>query len=172
MSFILGYDPTTLREQVDLLAVGQRLEELGRLRSLDAMCERAWLLAVAGQADDSLTEANSALRLARFTGERRDALRPRIIRGFALQLSGRLDEALQELGAVVDLSHTEEWHELEATALHRRGTVFFDKGEYEDALSDFQASLRLREAHGASLDQLEGSLVGVETVEKLLRARR
>ena len=41
MSLILGYDPETLREQVDLDACDARLAELGEQRSLQALLERA-----------------------------------------------------------------------------------------------------------------------------------
>ena len=54
MSLILGYDPETLREQVDLDACDARLAELGDQRSLQALLERVWLLKVPGRLDDAL----------------------------------------------------------------------------------------------------------------------
>lgn len=170
MPLILGYDPETLRETVDLIEVGRRFDELGELRSRDALCERAWLFKVTGRIDDALDQANQALRLARFTGERRDIQRPRLLRATVLQAAGRLDEADAELSACIDDAHVHEWRVHEAIGLQHRGKVRFEQGAYEAALADFRAALALREDAGAPADQLESTRFAIAVVEARLRA--
>jgi len=172
MSLILGYDPTTLRERVDLLEVGRRLDDLGEMRSLDALCERAWLLKVTGRYDEALDVANQALRLARFTGDRKDMIRPRILRAQVLQYSAHFAEATSELTACVDESHTQDWRALESVALQHRGKVAFDQALYADALEDFRASVALRERLGATADQLESTLIAVAVTESFIDEQR
>jgi tetratricopeptide (TPR) repeat protein len=170
MSVLLGYDPVTLREHVDLLEVGRRLEELGDMRNLDAMCERAWLLKVGGRLDEALEQANAALRLSRFTGERRDVLSPRILRATIMQADDRLDDALVELSACVDEANTQQWHALEAVAKQHRGKVYFELGRLPEALADFRSVLRTREDAGASSDQLASTRFAIEVVEQRMAA--
>jgi tetratricopeptide (TPR) repeat protein len=170
MSVLLGYDPVTLREHVDLLEVGRRLEELGDMRNLDAICERAWLLKVGGRLDEALEQANAALRLSRFTGERRDVLSPRILRATIMQADDRLDEALVELSACVDEASTQQWHALEAVAKQHRGKVYFELGRLPEALADFRSVLRMREDAGASSDQLASTRFAIEVVEHRIAA--
>ncbi|QTX05822.1 hypothetical protein [Agromyces archimandritae] len=165
MPLILGYDPETLREQVDLLEVGRRIDALGQLRSRDAICERAWLFKVSGQLDEALDQANQALRLARFTGERRDIQRPRLLRATILQAHGRYDEALSEFTACIADARTHEWRVHEAIGLQHRGKTRFEIGELDAALADFRAALALREAAGAPEDQLESTRFAIRAVE-------
>jgi tetratricopeptide (TPR) repeat protein len=172
MSLILGYDPTTLRERVDLLEVGRRLDELGEMRSLDALSERAWLLKVTGRLDEAMDVANQALRLARFTGDRKDILRPRILRAQVLQYSAHFAEAAAELTACIDEAHTQGWRALESVALQHRGKVAFDQALYAEALEDFRASVALREKLGASQDQLESTLIAVAVTESFIDEQR
>jgi len=172
MSLILGYDPTTLRERVDLLEVGRRLDDLGEMRSLEALCERAWLLKVTGRLDEALDVANQAMRLARFTGNRKDMIRPRILRAQVLQYSAHFAEATAELTACIDEAHTQEWHALESVALQHRGKVFFDQALYAEALADFRVSVTLREKLGATADQLESTLIAVAVAESFLDEQR
>ncbi|WP_437584125.1 hypothetical protein ACSAGD_02345 [Paramicrobacterium sp. CJ85] len=164
----MGYDPATLREKVDLKAVGQRLDELGEMRSLEALCEKTWLLKVAGSLDDALDMANAAVRLARFTGNRRDLMRPRMLRAQVMQFRGEFDAALHELNSLIEEAHTHEWHLYEAFALQHRGKVRFDQKEYAAALDDFQRALEIRRAHGAKEDQVESSLVAIAVAESFL----
>jgi tetratricopeptide (TPR) repeat protein len=167
-SIILGYDPETLHERVDLVEVGHRLAELGDLRSRDALCEKAWLLKVGGSLDDALDTANEAYRLARFTGDRRSLQRPRMIRAQVLQFMGRFEEALGELTACIEEAHTHEWHLLEAFGLQHRGKVYFDAGADEAAVADFAESLRLRTEHDAPSDQIESAQFALETAKRRL----
>jgi tetratricopeptide (TPR) repeat protein len=167
-SIILGYDAATLREKVDLRAVGERLDELGDLRSLTALCEKAWLLKVAGQLDEALEVANEAVRLARFTGDRRELVRPRLLRAQVLQFRGAFDEAIHELNACVDEAHTHEWRLYEAFSLQHRGKVYFDMKRFEEALADFTGAARIRRELGAPDEQIESSLIAIAITESFL----
>ncbi|WP_235940927.1 tetratricopeptide repeat protein [Paramicrobacterium fandaimingii] len=166
----MGYDAATLREKVDLKAVGERLDELGNMRSLEAMCEKAWLLKVAGQLDDALDSANAAIRVARFTGNRRDLMRPRMLRAQVLQFRAEFEPALHELNSLIEEAHTHEWHLYEAFALQHRGKVYFDQEEYELALADFRAAIHIRRDAGASESQIESSLVAIAVAEARVSA--
>ncbi|GAA4160498.1 hypothetical protein GCM10022286_16580 [Gryllotalpicola daejeonensis] len=169
-SIILGYDPETLRERVDLVEVGHRLAELGDLRSRDALCEKAWLLKVGGSLEDAMDVANEAYRLARFTGDRRSLQRPRMIRAQVLQFQGRYEEAISELTACIEEARTHEWHELEAFGLQHRGKVLFEQGADEAAIADFTESLRLRTEAGAPADQIESAQFALETAKHRLES--
>lgn len=171
MSLILGYDPTTLRERVDLLEVGHRLNELGEMRSLDALCERTWLLKVAGRLDEALEVANQAFRLARFTGDRKDILRPRILRATVLQYSARYEEATSELNACIEEAHTHEWGALEALSMQHRGKVYFDQALYAESLGDFRSAAFLRQQLGAPADQIESSQIAANVADAFLHGR-
>ena len=172
MTVLLGYDPETLRERVDLLEVGHRLDELGEMRSRDALCERAWLLKVAGRTDEALDLANTALRLARFTGERSDVMHPRILRATVLQAAERYDEALTELTACADEARTQDWAVHEATALLNRGKVLFDLGRDAEALSALKAALRIVEDGDAPDDRTESIQFAIAVVQERIAAQQ
>ncbi|MCW4456630.1 tetratricopeptide repeat protein [Microbacterium sp. MPKO10] len=155
---------------MDLKAVGERLDKLGEMRSLEALCEKAWLLKVAGQLDEALDTANAAVRLARFTGNRRDLMRPRMLRAQVLQFRTEFEPALHELNSLIEEAHTHEWQLYEAFALQHRGKVYFDQGEYALALEDFRAAVQIRRAAGASEAQIESSLVAITATESRLPA--
>jgi tetratricopeptide (TPR) repeat protein len=161
MKILLGWDAVTLREKVDLRAAGERLAELGDMRNLQALSERAWLL-------KALDVASQAVRLARFTGNRRDLLLPRILRTQVLQYLGRYDEAIYELTLCADDARTQNWPTLESVALQHRGRVLFDAGEYAAALADFKAAVLLRNQAGASEAELEPSLIAIAVTESFL----
>jgi tetratricopeptide (TPR) repeat protein len=167
-SIILGYDPETLHEKVDLRAVGVRLDELGEMRSLEALCERAWLLKVAGRLGEALEVANAAVRLARFTGDRQSHIRPRILRAQVLQFQGKFPEALAELNACAEEAHTHDWLAQEAVCLQQRGKVHFNAGDPESALADLTRALSLRQTLGASEDQLESSRFAIRAVQQFI----
>lgn len=170
LSIILGYDAATLREKVDLQAVGERLDEIGDMRSLAALCEKAWLLKVAGQLDDAMDTANAAVRQARFTGSRKDLMRPRMLRAQVMQFRAEFDAALHELNSLVEEAHTHEWTLYEAFALQHRGKVYFDLEEYEKALDDFRTAVELRRAAGSTDEQLESVLIAVAVTESFIAA--
>ena len=172
LSIILGYDPSTLRERVDLRAAEERLDELGSLRSLSALNEKTVLLRLLGRLDEAYTVANEAVRQARFTGDREQLLGARIRRGQVLQYQGKFDEAIVELTGCVDEARGREWTALEAFAVQNRGKVHFDMQEYEAALSDMTAAVFLREKLGASPAEIEGALTAVAVVQRFLEAQR
>jgi tetratricopeptide (TPR) repeat protein len=159
---------TTLREKVDARAVAERLDELGKLRSLSALNEKVVLLRLAGRLDEAFVIANEAVRQARFSGDREMALGARIRRAQVQQYQAKYPAALQELGLCMEEAETHEWGPLEAAATLSRGKVYFETGDYEAALADFKAAVFLMERQGASIDQLEGSLVAVAVTESFL----
>jgi tetratricopeptide (TPR) repeat protein len=164
LSIILGYDPTTLRERVDLLAAGDRLAELGELRSLSALNEKVTLLRLTARLDEALEVANAALRQARFTGDREEVVAARIRRAQVLHYLGKLDEAHVELSSCAEAARSNEWIGLEAFALQCRGKVLFDLHDYEGALGDLTAAVFLREKLGANHDEVESALAAVAVV--------
>ncbi|WP_291057524.1 hypothetical protein [Herbiconiux sp.] len=168
LSIITGYDMTTLREKVDVRAASERLDELGQLRSLSALNEKVVLLRLLGRLDEAFTIANEAVRQARFSGDREQALGARIRRAQVQQFQGKYPSALQELGLCVEEAQTHEWGTLEATATLSRGKVHFETGDFDAALVDFKAAVFLMERLGASIDQLESSLVAVAVTESFL----
>lgn len=168
MSIITGYDMTTLREKVDLDAVAARLDELGQLRSLTALNEKVVLLRLTGRLDEAMIVANEAVRQARFSGDRELTLGARIRRAQVMQYQGKLAPALQELSLCVEEAQNHEWGALEAVSTLSRGKVHFELEDYPAALTDFKAAVFLMEKLGASLDQLESSLVAVAVTESYI----
>lgn len=171
LSIIIGYDAVTLREKVDLRAAGERLDELGALRSLAALNEKVGLLRLVGRLDEAMDMANQALRQSRFTGSREDLAASRIRRAQVLQFQGKLDDAAYELTHCVLDAETHEWTSMAAFARQHRGKVYFEQGNLEGALADFTAAVFLREKSGASADQLESSLIAVAVVESFIAER-
>jgi tetratricopeptide (TPR) repeat protein len=172
LSIILGYDPTTLRERVDLRAAGDRLTELGELRSLSALSEKVALLRLVGRLDEAWELANEAVRQARFTGDREQLLGSRIRRAQVLQYQGKLEEAYKELSGCADEARIHDWTALEAFACQHRGKVLFDQQEFEGAVADFAAAVSLREKLGASTDELESALIALAVAESFLDEER
>ena len=70
MSYIHGYDPQTLREQIDARQCKDRLAEIGEQRSLPALLERVWLLKVLDRLEDALVLSELSVRVARMAGTR------------------------------------------------------------------------------------------------------
>lgn len=167
-NIILGYDPGTLREKVDLAAAGRRLEELGELRSLSALNERAGLLRLVGRLDEALVAANEALRQSRFAGDREQLALARIRRAIVQQYQGKLDVALVELSGCAAEAHAHDWRGVEAYALQHRGKVRFDQREYALALVDFREALDLRLHIESSPDQVESSMIAIAVTESFL----
>jgi predicted negative regulator of RcsB-dependent stress response len=129
------------------------------------------LLRLAGRLDEAWTVANEALRQARFSGDREMALGARIRRAQVQQYQGKYPAALQELGLCVEEAQTHEWTTLEAAATFARGRVLFDTGDFEGALADLKGTVFAMERQGASIDQLEGPLVGIAAAEARLGLR-
>jgi len=168
MSIILGYDPSTLRERVDLAAAGHRLDELGDQRSLSALEERVGLLRLVGRYDEAWDAANEALRQSRFTGDRSVVARARVRRAMVQQYQGKLEAALAELTTTAAEARAHDWPEVEAFSLQNRGKVLFDQGEFAKALDDFRAALTLRMRINSSPDEVESSMIAVAIAESFL----
>ncbi len=128
MSYIHGYDPDTLREQVDPRECKDRLEEIGEQRSLPALLERVWLLKVLGRLEDALVLSEQSVRVARMAGTRKDLLRARILHASVMQFRGAYAAAEQELTSCAYEAEGQEWNGIAAFAYQHRGKVFYDAG--------------------------------------------
>ena len=159
-----------MREQADPQAALARLDELGELRSLSALEEKITLLRLIDRLDEAALIANEAVRLSRFTGDRRQLASSRIRRAQVQQYQGKLDEAQAELSHCVQEAENHEWLDVAASARENRGKVHFDQGSYEAAAADFTAAVFLRERAGASPQELENSLLAVAVIEKFIAA--
>ena len=172
LSIITGYDAVTLREKVDLRAAGERLDELGELRSLSALNEKVSLLRLVGRLDEAWEISNEAVRQARFTGNREQLVSSRIRRAQVQQYQGKLDEARSELSHCVLEAETHEWSKVAAVARQHRGKVCFEQGDLDAALADFTAAVFLLEKAGASAGRIESSLIAVAVVESFIAEAR
>lgn len=168
MSIIVGYDPITLREKVDLKAAGDRLEEIGGQRSAEALNEKVGLLRLSGRFDEAWDMANEALRQARLSGDRAELCLARIRRAQVQHYRGKLDAALIELTSCVDEARAHDWAGAEALALHERGKVYFDSQELKLALLDFRTAVTIRVRIGAPADEVDGSMVAIAIAESFL----
>lgn len=158
MSIIVGYDPTTLRERVDLQAVGVRLDEIGVQRSSSALNEKVDLLRLAGRLDEAWEAANEALRQARFSSDREELCHTRIRRARVQLYQGKLDAAVIELTSCITEAHASEWAAVEAMALIERGRAYFEQGELTPALIDFRAAVTLRVRIGATASEVDSAM--------------
>jgi tetratricopeptide (TPR) repeat protein len=166
VSYILGYDPETLREHVDLRRCKERLAELGDQRSLPALLERVWLLKVLDRLEDALVISEESVRVARMGGTRKDLLRARILHATILQHRGAYAAAVQELTTCAEEADGQRWTALAAFAYQHRGKVHFDAGDFADARADFKKALFLRQEAGAPEDQLESTLLAIEAADR------
>ncbi len=166
MSYIHGYDPDTLREQVDPRECKDRLDEIGEQRSLPALLERVWLLKVLGRLEDSLVLSEQSVRVARMAGTRKDLLRARILHASVLQFRGAYAAAEQELTSCAYEAEGQEWNAIAAFAYQHRGKVFYDAGDFVSARADFKRALFLRQESGASDDQLESTLLAIDAADR------
>jgi tetratricopeptide (TPR) repeat protein len=172
MGFILGWDPETLRERVDLRSIGERLQELGTMRSLAALTEKSLLLCFADQLDDALATANQALRQARFTGDRETVARARVRRASVLRRQGKTADAITDLSDVVTESSTHEWRHTEALARAQRAAAYFDADDLEAAAADLRTSTDLQRRLQVPDTELDNTLAELEIVEMRLDERR
>lgn len=166
MSLILGYDPETLREQVDLDACGARLAELGDQRSLHALLERVWLLKVLGRLEDALVVSEESVRVARMAGTRKDLLRARILHATINQWRGAFAAAEAELTTCAAEAEGQGWPAIAAFAMQHRGKTHFDAGDFERARTDFKRALFLRQESGAGDAQIESALLSVDAADR------
>lgn len=166
MSYILGYDAETLREQVDARRCKERLSELGDQRSLPALLERVWLLKVLDRLEDALVISEQSVRVARMGGTRKDLLRARILHATVMQFRGAHAAAVQELTTCAEEAEGQGWAALGAFALQHRGKVWYDAGDYAQARADFKRALFLRQESGAPEDQLESTLLAIDAADR------
>ncbi|HEX5731177.1 hypothetical protein [Microbacterium sp.] len=166
MSYIHGYDPVTLREQVDPRECKDRLEEIGEQRSLPALLERVWLLKVLGRLEDSLVLSEQSVRVARMAGTRKDLLRARILHASVQQYRGAFAAAEQELATCAYEAEGQEWNGIAAFAYQHLGRVHYDAGDFGAARSDFKRALFLRQESGATDDQLESTLLAIDAADR------
>ena len=172
MSIILGYDPTTLREKVDLLAAGERLDELGGQRSSAAMNERVGLLRLVGRLDEAWDAANAALRQARMSGDREQLCLARIRRAWVQVYRGKPVPAVIELTSCTTEARDHDWTGAEALALQVRGIAYFDQAEYQAALTDFRTAATIRVSSGAPADDVESSMMAITIAESYVAEPR
>lgn len=165
---ILGYDPETLRERIDVDAAASRLEEIERFRSLSALNEQVALLRMLGRFDDAFDKAQAACRQSRFTGSREDSLAARVRRAQVEQYRGKPDIAYNELTSCVDEAVGHEWSELAGFALQHRGKVLYDMGRLEEALEDFERALKYRESEDIPADQTNSTKFAIRAVRAKL----
>lgn len=142
------------------------------MRSLSALTEKVVLLRLLGRLGEAMDVSNQALRQARFTGQREEVALARIRRAQVLHYQDRPEDAMLELNAVIDESHTHDWFSTEAFALQARGSVHFDQGDLDRALADFRAAAELREQLKVPEDELEVSLTAISVVQSFLDERR
>lgn len=166
MSYILGYDPETLREKVDPRQCRERLDELGDQRSLPALLERVWLLKVLDRLDDALVVSEQSVRVARMGGTRKDLLRARILHATILQFRGAYAAAVQELTTCAEEAEGQGWAALAAFAYQHRGKVNYDADDFAAARADFKRALFLRQESGAPEEQLESTLLAIEAADR------
>ena len=166
MSYIHGYDPDTLRERVDPRQCRDRLEEIGELRSLPALLERVWLLKVLDRSEDALVVSEQSVRVARMAGTRKDLLRARILHASVLQARRAYAAADQELTTCAAEAEGQGWAGIAAFALQHRGKVSFETGDFESARRDFKRALFLRQDSGVPDDQLESTLLAIDSAER------
>jgi tetratricopeptide (TPR) repeat protein len=166
VSYINGYDPDTLREQVDPRRCKERLDEIGEQRSLPALLERVWLLKVLGRLEDALVLSEQSVRVARMAGTRKDLLRARILHASVEQYRGAFAAAEQELSTCAAEAEGQGWTAIAAFAYQHRGKVHYDAGDYAEARADFKRALFLRQEAGAPDDQLESTLFAIEAADR------
>jgi tetratricopeptide (TPR) repeat protein len=166
VGFIKGYDPNSLREQVDPAECEGRLAEIAHQRSLPSMMERVWLLKVLGRLDEALTLADEAVRQARMAGTRKDLIRARVLRATVLQYRGAHGAADHEYATCVAESEGQGWVPIAAFAHHHQGRNAFEAGDYDQARASFKRALFLRREAGADDAALEAALLAIDTVER------
>jgi len=166
VSFIHGYDPETLREQIDPRQCKERLDEIGEQRSLPALLERVWLLKVLGDLDESLALSEQSVRVARMAGTRKDLLRARILHASVQQFRGAFAAAEQELTSCAYEAEGQNWNAIAAFAYQHRGKTYYESGDFVSARADFKRALFLRQEAGALDAQLESTLLAIDAADR------
>lgn len=163
---IRGYDPETLRELIDPRECEQRLAEIGAQRSLPALLERVWLLKVLGRFDEALSVSEQSVRQARMGGTRKDLLRARVLHASVVHSRGNSSAAEQELTQCAVEADGHGWEAIAAFAVQHRGRMHFDNEDFLGARTDFKQALAMRQASGASDDDLEFAIMAVDSADR------
>jgi tetratricopeptide (TPR) repeat protein len=166
VSYIHGYDPETLREQVDPQECEERLVEIGEQRSLPALLERVWLLKVLGKLEDALVLSEQSVRVARMAGTRKDLLRARILHASVQQYRGAFAAAERELSTCAHEAEGQNWNAIAAFAYQHRGKAHYDARDFAAARADFKRALFLRQEAGATEEQLESTLLAIDAADR------
>ncbi|MGL3149393.1 hypothetical protein ACSS7Z_03445 [Microbacterium sp. A82] len=166
MGYIKGYDPDTLREQVDQVECAARLSEIEAQRSLPALLERVWLLKVLDRLDEALHLSDESVRVARMAGTRKDVLRSRVLHATILQYRGAYAAAEQELATCASEAEGQGWASIAAFAYQHHGKNAYDAGDFDQARDSFKQALFLRREAGAADPELETALLAIEAAEK------
>lgn len=90
--------------------------------------------------------AAEALQLAQSVGDAAGAVRARILLATGNSLQGRLDEALPELRAALQVAQEMHLHELTARALNSLGVAYVKRGEIGSGLRAFLRGLQTLDA--------------------------
>lgn len=168
MGIILGYDLTTLRENVDSGAAEARLAELGQLRSLSALNEKVELLRLLGRLDEAMVIANEAVRQSRFAGDREELVIARTRRAQVLQFQGKIDPALVDLTDCINEALAHSWDGAAAFALQSRGSIRFDQQDYSAARHDYREALTLRVRTKAPAESIDACMVAIAVTDSYL----
>ena len=168
MSIVIGYDQVTLREQVDTLALEERLAEIGDGRSRAVLNEKVELLRLAARLEDAWDVANDAVRQARFGGDREELALARIRRAQVQQALGKPEAALVEMTSCVTEARAHDWASAEAFGLQARGKVHFELDNLHAAIRDFREALTIRVRIKSSPEEVDSSMIAISVVEALL----
>lgn len=163
---IRGYDPETLRELIDPRECEQRLDEIGAQRSLPSLLERVWLLKVLGRFDEALSISEQSVRQARMGGTRKDLLRARVLHASVVHSRGNSAAAEQELTQCAVEAEGHDWGGIAAFAIQHRGRLHFDNEDFLGARNDFKQALAMRQAAGASEEDLEFAIMAVDSADR------
>ncbi|WP_431493318.1 hypothetical protein [Glutamicibacter sp.] len=178
-------DPQTLREIVaDVSAVEARILQLEELGT-SGEAERIGWLRMIGRLEEAEELAWSCLHRSGFASQDLASSSALPYPGVAaalrlahvlhwqgrFELSHALFESARASIQNKDCSSDAEKHfasTLEAFALQHHGKLYFDKGQFDQALGCFSSSLSLRQTLDASEDQLASSRLAVAAAESRL----
>lgn len=136
----------------------------GMATALDARASRACF---AGRFDEAIELYDRAARLYRDAGALLRVGTPRVVRGWALMLSGRPEEGLADTEEALEIERLLGQVEGEAVALGLEADVLLALGRHEEAERHAQESLAL----SRRLGQRENTAVALRVLGKIHQAR-
>jgi len=160
-AYVLGFDPETLAERVDVPAARRRLDELAEVRSIDALTEKIGLLRVSGWAEEARDVATEAMREARLAGDRETIARVKVARAGLLCGEGRHDQAIQELSDAFAEASANGWTGLDTDALRQRALVRAALGEFAAARDDLGEALAILIKRRATPREIDDAMIAV-----------